>query len=204
MIHNEEAMLSKFIAGRVLLGSALMLGASFVVAQAAPQAAAFGGPTIAGVCILNQQALFSNSKVGIDASAQYKKMRDSDQAGVNAEEAKILADAKALQAKKLQGPQLQQAQQQLAKRMQDLRAKAAKKTQDLEATRRAAVDKISAVAQPIIKQAYDQRKCGILIARASILAGNASMDLTSAVVGGLDAKVTTIPLDNKTASAPKR
>jgi hypothetical protein len=44
----------------------------------------------------------------------------------------------------------------------------------------------------------------VLNARASILAGNAAMDLTSAVVGGLDAKITTIPLGNKAAPAPKR
>jgi hypothetical protein len=94
----------------------------------------FGGPNIPGVCILNQQAVFNGSKVGVFANTHYKQMHDGAQTAVNAEEAKIVADAKALQAKKLQGPQLQQAQQALAKRFAELRAKAAKDSQALETT----------------------------------------------------------------------
>jgi Skp family chaperone for outer membrane proteins len=165
-------------------------------AQAAPAPqAAFGGPNIPGVCILNQQAVFSASKVGVFANARYKQMHDSAQTAVNAQEAKIVADAKALQAKKLQGAPLQQAQQALAKRLSDLRAKAAKDSQDLETTRQTVVTKISAAAQPFIKQVYDQRKCGLLLARSSVLAGNGGMDITTAVISGLDAKITTIPFD---------
>ncbi|HEU0095829.1 MAG TPA: OmpH family outer membrane protein [Rhizomicrobium sp.] len=176
------------------------VGAAY--AAAAPQIT-FGGPNIPGVCILNQQAVFNTSKVGVFANAHYKQMHDGAQTAVNAEEAKIVADAKALQVKKLQGSQLQQAQQQLTKRFADLRAKAAKDSQALEATRQGAAMKISDAAQPIIKQVYDQKKCGLLLARSSVLAGNGGMDITNAVIQGLDAKITTIPLDQKVAAAPK-
>jgi Skp family chaperone for outer membrane proteins len=167
-----------------------------MVAQAAPAPQpGFGGPIIPGICVLNQQAVFNTSKVGTAANARYKQLHDKAQKDVNAEEAKIVADAKALQSQKLQPAQLQQKQQQIAKRYQDLRARAAKESQDLEATRQGVVAKISAAAQPVISQVYGQRKCGILVARSSVLAGNPAMDITTAIVAGLDAKITTIAFD---------
>jgi len=190
---RDTLMVSKRLGFLLFLGAACATGAQ---AAPAPQTS-FGGPNIPGVCILDQQAVFSTSKVGVFANTHYKQMHDGAQAAVNAQEAKIVADAKTLQAKKLQGTALQQAQQGLAKRFSDLRAKAAKDSQDLEATRQAAVVKISAAAQPFIKQVYDQRKCGLLLARSSVLAGNGGMDITAAVISGLDAKVTTIPLDKQ-------
>ncbi|HEY4276183.1 MAG TPA: OmpH family outer membrane protein [Rhizomicrobium sp.] len=195
----------KIIAGT--LGGIIVAGAASVAAMAAAPAPAqqssFGGPSITGLCILDQQAVFNGSKVGVSANTRYKQMRDGAQSAVSAEEAKIVADAKTLQAQKLAPAQLQPRQQQLAKRFQDLRAKASQDSKDLEATRQAAVAKIAAAAQPVIKQVYDQRKCGVLIARNSALAGNATMDVTSAVIQGLDAKITTIALDKQAATSAK-
>ncbi len=172
--------------------------------SAAPQTTTFGGPMIPGLCVLNQQAIFNSAKVGLSANAQYKKRRDAAQSSVHAEAAKIKADADALQTQKLPQAQMQQRQQLLAKRQEDLRARAAKESQDLEATRRNAVTKIAAAAQPIIKQVYDQKKCGMLLARTAILAGNGGMDITVAVIQVLDAKVTNVPLDKQVAAAAKK
>jgi Skp family chaperone for outer membrane proteins len=167
-----------------------------MTAEAAPAPQpGFGGPVLAGICVLNQQAVFNVSKVGIAANGHYKQLHDKAQTDVNAEEVKIVADAKALQNQKLAPAQLQQKQQQVAKRYQDLRARAAKESQDLETTRQNVVSKIAATAQPIIYQVYNQRKCGILVARSSVLATNPAMDMTAAVVAGLDAKITTIAFD---------
>ncbi len=132
----------------------LMLAAQTAAAAAPAPQGSFGGPAIPGVCILNQQAVFNSSKVGIFANTHYRQMRDGAQSAVNAEEAKIVADAKGLQGNKLPPAQLQQKQQALAKRFQDLRAKAAKDSQDLEATRQAAVQKIATAAQPVINQVF--------------------------------------------------
>jgi Skp family chaperone for outer membrane proteins len=167
-----------------------------VTAEAVPAPQpGFGGPVLAGICVLDQQAVFNTSKVGLAATARYKQLHDKAQTEANAEEAKILADAKALQDQKLAPAQLQQKQQQVIKRDRDLRAKANKEGQDLEATRQNVVSRIAAAAQPIINQVYNQRKCGILVARSSVLATNPAMDMTTAVVTGLDAKITTIAFD---------
>lgn len=181
--------------GALFCASALLGIGMTAEAAPAPQQPAFGGPVIPGICVLNQQAVFNTSKVGMSANARYKQLHDKAQTDVNAEEAKIVADAKALQGQKLQPAQLQQKQQQIAKRYQDLRARATKESQDLETTRQGVVAKISAAAQPIITQVYNQRKCGILVTRSSVLAGNPAMDITTAIVQGLDAKITTIAFD---------
>ena len=181
--------------GALFCASALLGIGMTAEAAPAPQQPAFGGPVIAGLCVLNQQAVFNTSKVGMAANARYKQLHDKAQKDVNADEAKIVADAKALQGQKLQPAQLQQKQQQIAKRYQDLRARATKESQDLEATRQSVVAKISAAAQPVITQVYSQRKCGILVTRSSVLAANPAMDITTAIVAGLDAKITTIAFD---------
>jgi len=199
-------MFSRFNAVRLLAWALLALGFGAVPqVRAAPAAqGTFGGPVIAGICVLNQQAIFSTSKVGAFANARYKQMRDSAQGEVSAEEARIRADTKTLQTQRLTPVQMQQRQQQLAKRLEDLRSKAADATKDLEAARQAAVTKIAAAAQPIIRQVYDQHKCGVLLARSAVLAGNAAMDITAAVIQGLDAKVTTISFDKQFAVTAKR
>lgn len=60
---------------------------------------------------------------------------------------------------------------------------------------RTALERIANEAQPVIAQAYHQKRCGLLIDRNSVLGGNVSNDLTPMVVRGLDAKITTITFD---------
>jgi Skp family chaperone for outer membrane proteins len=57
-----------------------------------------GGPAIAGVCLISQPAVFSNSKAGQAASARLKQLSDQAQAEIDAERAPIEADAKAIDA----------------------------------------------------------------------------------------------------------
>ncbi len=192
--------LSAGIAVGIVFALAEPGGAAFA---ATPQTTTFGGPVLTGVCVLNQQAIFTTSKVGVFAGRQYKQMREAAQTAVNGEQAKITADEKALQAQKLPQAQQQQRQQQLAKRYADTRTKAQADSQDLEATRKDVVTKIAAAAQPVIKQVYDQKKCGLLLARSSILAGNSAMDVTAAVIQGLDAKITSIALAKQVAAAKR-
>ncbi len=191
---------------RLMLYGLLVSSAAIAQAQAAPPSppVLFAGPVIPGVCVLDQQAIFNRTKVGIFANSRYKQMHDGAQSAVNADEAKIAADAKALPGLKLPQAQLQQRQQDLAKRFADLRTRAAKESQDLDATRLGVVTKIAAAAQPIVGQVYAARKCGLLLAKGPVLAGNPGMEITAAVISVLDAKITTIPRDQKVASADKR
>lgn len=173
------------------------------VSEGPDQMMELGGPAIPGLCVLSRQGVFDLSQVGKSASAQFKTMRDSTQGAVNAEQAKIVADAKVLEGQKssLAAEQYQARQQDLAKRLQGLRQTAAQDSRDLEATRKDAVEKIWKDAQPLIAAAYKEKHCGVLVSRDAIMAGNPVMDITPSVVRGLDAKVTTIAVERKTAPA---
>lgn len=170
----------------------------------APEAEAqLGGPVVPGLCVLSRQAVFDASQVGKSATAQFKTIRDAAQSQVNTEQAKIVAEAKALDGQKdsLPAAQYQVRQQDLAKRVQVLRQEAAVDSRDMEATRQDAVMRISKEAQPVIAAVYKEKHCGLMVSREAVLAGNPAMDITASVVSGLDAKITTITVERKHAEA---
>ncbi len=186
-----------------LLAAACAAPAFAQTAPAASDAAMLGGPPIAGLCTLSQQAVFANAKVGAAASARLKQLSDQSQAEINAERTSIETDAKALEAQRasLKSADLQQKQQSLAARIRALQDKAALRSREIEATREKALARIASELRPVIAQVYGARGCGLLIDRSSILGGNMAGDLTAAVVQGLDAKITTISFDRESLAA---
>jgi Skp family chaperone for outer membrane proteins len=117
---------------------------------------AFGGPTIAGICVLDRQRVFNASKVGKEANDHYRQLRLDAQNTVSGEEAKIVGDAKILEGQKASLPAaaFQQKSAELNQRYQALRGDANKRSQALEVTRQRTVGQISQVAQPIIVSVY--------------------------------------------------
>lgn len=170
---------------------AVVLMASGAVASESEPVLA-GGPAIPGVCVLDQEALFSRSKVGQDVTAQYRVARDAAQEMVKSQEGDIAADAKALKDKKAALPdeQYQMRQRDLAVRVQALRLEAAHKSQELEAVRKSVVQRIAKEAQPFVAAAYQKYRCSLLLSRTAVLAGNPGMDVTAEVIKGIDGKIT--------------
>jgi Skp family chaperone for outer membrane proteins len=156
-----------------------------------------GGPVIPGLCVLSRQAVFDASQVGKSASAQFKTMRDTTQAQVNGEQTKLMAEAKALEGQKasLSSELYLSRQQDLAKRLQGLRQEAAVDSRDLEATRKDVVARIWKETQPVIAAVYKDKHCGLLVSRDAVMAGNPAMDITPAIVSGLDGRLTTIAVE---------
>ena len=172
--------------------------------SAAPAAdAPLGGPQIPGLCLLSQQAVFANAKVGIAASNRLKELTDQTQAEINADKQSIESESKALDAQKASLPaaQFQQKQRALAGRVKALQDKAALRSREIEVTREKALNQIADALRPVIAQAYGARGCGLLVDRNSVLGGNMAGDLTAAVVQGLDAKMTTITFNRETLQA---
>ena len=180
----------------------LLLGL-FAPTLAAAQVA-MGGNPVPGVCMLSQQAVLTNAKVGQAATARLQTLAQQAQAELTADKAPIEADAKALDAQRatLKPAELQQKQRALAARAQALQQKANLRQREVEATREKALARISADAQPVIAAVYKSRDCGLLVDRGTVLGGNMANDLTPAVVTGLDAKITTITFDRENLSAP--
>lgn len=167
-----------------------------------------GGPAIAGVCLLSQQAVLANAKVGHAATARLQQLASQVQSEVATQRTPIENDAKALQAQRasLKPADFQQRQQALATRLQTLQQTAQQRSRQIELTRERALGQISTAAQPVIASVYAEHHCGLLVDRSSVLGGNMANDLTGAVVQGLDAKMTSIsfdlaPLPAQTASA---
>jgi Skp family chaperone for outer membrane proteins len=196
----------------MLLAGLALLTATPVMAQqiapAAPQppspaaAQQNAGPLIAGVCLLSQQAVFANAKVGVAASARIKQLTEQAQAEVDLDRRPIEAEAKALDADPKVKPTDRAARTQaLTARMQAVQQKATLRQREIEATRQKAFGRIVAEENGVISQVYRAHGCGLLFDRAAVLTGNMGGDLTADVVKGLDARMTTITFDRETLPA---
>jgi Skp family chaperone for outer membrane proteins len=197
-------MTSKTAAIAFVVGAALTAAAPAFAATAGAPAAAFGGPAVSGVCLLGQEAVFSNAKVGVAATARLRQLAAAAQSELTPERKALEDEAKALDARKasLKPAELQQRQQVLAQRAQAYQAKATQRSQQIEATRAKALRQISEDEQSVVADVYKARGCGVMFSRDAVLAGGTGMDLTPAVVQGLDAKVTTMTFDLEPPATP--
>jgi Skp family chaperone for outer membrane proteins len=159
-----------------------------------------GGPALPGICLLSQQAVLTNAKIGVAATARLKQIADQVNAEVNAARAPLESEAQTLQAQRatLKPADFQARQQALASRAQALQQTVSQRQREIEATRQKALARIANEAQPVIAAAYKARGCGLLFDRNSVLGGNMSGDITPAVVQGLDARISTITFDRET------
>lgn len=193
--------LSVSLAAGVLVGLA-WAGAAVAQAPAAPAPAAnpLVGPVVPGVCVLGQDAVFANAKVGQAATARLQELSKQAQAEIDAERVPLETELKALEAQKpsLSPTQLDDRGKPLAERWDALQRKVKQRSREIEATRTKAFGRIATEAQPIIAQVYASRKCGVLFAREAMLGGNPAADLTPAIVMGLDAKITTLTFPRET------
>lgn len=197
---------------RSLAAAALWSFCASAALAAAPDAAPapspeLGGPAVPGVCLLGQEAVLANAKIGQAASARLRALAQDAQAPLDAERSAIEADAKALEAKKASLPaaDLRQRQQAIGQRAQAYQAKLQQLNRQIEATRASVVGRIATTVQPVVAQVYQAHKCGLLFSRNAVLGGNLAGDLTADVVAGLDGKVTTIDFDlEPPAAAPTK
>jgi Skp family chaperone for outer membrane proteins len=164
-----------------------------------------GGPAIPGICLISQQAVLVNAKVGVAVTARLQQLVATAQAEVDKERAPIDASIKAFQAgqAKMTPAAAQKEQASLQARLQAIQAKADGRSRQIEATRAKALQRVDQDAQPVIAQVYKAHGCGLLVDRNVVLGGNMSGDITADVVKGLDAKVQTIAFDLEPASPAK-
>ena len=162
-----------------------------------------GGSAVPGVCMLSREAVFSNAKIGVAASARLKQIADEAQTEVDGERKSIDGELQAFQteAAKLTPEQRRTREQALSAKLAPIQTKAQQRSREIEATRVKAMERIANETQPVIAQVYQTRKCGLLVDRNSVLGGNMSNDLTAAVVQALDAKISTIGFNRETLPA---
>jgi Skp family chaperone for outer membrane proteins len=168
-----------------------------------PDVGFLGGPQVAGLCLLSQQAVLANAKVGVAAAARLKELTGESQSEIDADRAPIEADSKTLEAQRasLSSDQFAEKQRALAVRLKALQDKAQLRAREIEATRQKAVARIAEEMRPVLVKVYGARGCGLLMDRTPILGGNMAGDLTAAVVQGLDARITTFAFDRLSLAA---
>lgn len=174
---------------------------AYQAAPATPPRASegLGGPVVPGICFLSREAVLVNSRVGAAATQRLQQLATSGEAEIATERRAIEADIAAFRkdAAKMSAEARQAKDAELAARLQPVQDKAAHIAREIEATRIKVTEKISAEAQPVIAQAYTERRCGLLLDRTVALGGNLANDLTAAVVQSLDKRIQILDFDRE-------
>lgn len=181
---------------RSLLVASLVAAAGLSVLPVSSARAAdnLGGDPVPGVCLLSREAVFAQSKVGQAASTRLQQLAEQSRNQLASQRKPLDTDIQAFQQ---QAPKLTEAQRNekgsaLQQRMQSFQSQVGELSQRVQLTRAKVMQRIGTEAEPVVSATYKSHKCGLLLDRDSVLAGNMSNDLTADVVQGLDRKITTI------------
>lgn len=195
---------------RSLLVATLAAAAGLTLAPATPAHAAttpaaneLEGNPVPGVCMLSREAVFAQSKVGQAASDRLKQLATQQQSLLDGQRKPLEAEIQAFQQKAATLPEAQRQQQgqALQQRMQGFQAQVNQLDERIQLTRGKVMQQIGEQAQPLVASSYNSHHCGLLLNRDAVLGGNTTNDLTSDVVRGLDAKITTLNFNLEPAPA---
>jgi outer membrane protein len=192
-------MTLKPLAVAVAAAVSLTAGTS-AVAQTAPAAPAVThGPAINGMCIISVEGAIGASTVGKYVDTRMQQIVAQVNAELNGEKSSLDNDAKALDAQRgtLDQGTLEQRASALQVRANALQRKAQLRDREVSATEQKAVGRIGNEMEPMIRAAYQQKGCSILLQRQAVVIGNPAMDITPAVVTALNAKLTQFPFDRE-------
>jgi Skp family chaperone for outer membrane proteins len=159
-------------------------------AAAAP--AVTHGPAVNGVCVLSVEGVIGGSTVGKYIDTRMQQLVAQVNAELNGERTAIENEGKTLDAQKatMDRGTLEQRAATLQVRVNTLQRKAQQREREISATEQKAVGRVGTEMEPIIRQVYQQRACSLLVNRQAVVIANPAMDITPAVVAGLNAKIT--------------
>lgn len=191
--------LKNFAAAAATAVSALALSSSAFAQAPAAAPALGGGPALPGVCIINIEGAIGASTVGKYVNTRLQQIGAQVQAELNAERTGIENDGKQLEAErgKINQATLEQRSQALQVRINALQRKAQVRDREMQATEQKALQRVGEEMDPLIRQAYQQKNCSILLQRGAVVLGNPSMDITQQVITALNAKITQFPFDRE-------
>jgi Skp family chaperone for outer membrane proteins len=177
--------------------------ASTAAAPAASAVPLTHGAPIAGFCIYSNARVLETSTVGKAFATRMQQLRAQAAAEVSGQQTALQNDEKVLQGKRatLSQEQFAQQAQPLAQREQTLQQTAEQRSRELQATYAHQVQRLGEQIEPLVRAAYEQHHCAVLLNGEAIMAGNPAMDLTDQVTQALNAKMTTITFDREAAPA---
>jgi Skp family chaperone for outer membrane proteins len=161
------------------------------------------GAPIAGMCIYSNTRVIEASNVGKAFAARMQQLRSQAAAELSGEQTQLQNEEKTLSGKRatLNQEQFAQQAQPLAQREQTLQQTAEQRSRELQATYAHQVQRLGEQIEPLVRAAYEQHHCAVLLNGEAIMAGNPAMDLTDQVTQALNAKMTTITFDREAAPA---
>jgi outer membrane protein len=182
--------------------AAALTAAPVAFAQQAAQPAAPAvthGAALNGVCVLSVQGAIAGSTVGKYVNTRMEQIIGQVNAELNGERTAIENEGKTLDTQKatLDRTTLEQRASALQVRANALQRKAAQRDREVQVTEQKAVSRVGQEMEPIIRQVYQQRGCSLLVNREAIVIANPAMDITPAVVAGLNAKITQFAFDRE-------
>ncbi|MFC3070009.1 OmpH family outer membrane protein [Phenylobacterium soli] len=196
-----------FVAAALAAASTLAAGSSaYAQAAAAPQVT--HGAAVPGLCIISVEGVIANSTVGKYVDTRLQQIVGQVQAELGAERNGIDAEAKTLEGQRasLDQNSFEQRGAALQVRANALQRKAQLRDREVQATEQKALARIGDEMEPLIRQAYQQKNCSVLLQRTSVVLANPAMDITPTVVTALNAKITQFAFDrerlDQAAAAP--
>jgi outer membrane protein len=195
-----------FVAVSIVGASALALASS--ASAQAPAAAAPAvpqGPVIPGVCIVSPEAVVGGSNVGKYVNTRLQQIVQQVQAELGGENTAIENEAKQLDSQRatLDANTFEQRGAALQVRNNALQRKAQLREREVQATEQKALARISQEMEPVITSVYAQQHCSVLLQRSAVVIGNPAMDITPAVVSGLNAKIQQFAFDRERLDQPQ-
>lgn len=198
--------LSRAALAAVLALAALPAAAQQAAAPVAPRPGAVPtspGPAIAGVCVLDEQRAVLQSSAGRAYAARMQQLGQVVDAELRPQRTIIETEANTLntQQASLTPEVRQQRAQALQTRANGYQQLAQTRQAELGATQEKQLRRIAAEMQPVVSQVYVQRTCGLLIDKAGVVYNNPVMEITDAVIAGLNARLPTLTFDRERAPA---
>jgi Skp family chaperone for outer membrane proteins len=192
------------VAGLCAAAVALTTGGSALAQAAAAAPPVTHGPPLAGVCLFSFENAIGLSKVGQYVDGRMKQIVAQTNAELTGEKNVIDNEAKALDGQRatLDQTTFEQRGSALQIRASALQRKAQLRDKEVSATEQKAVARISQELEPYVRQSYQAKACSILLQRNSVIIGNPAMDITQAVVTGLDARITQFAFDRERLDQP--
>ena len=190
-----------FVAATLAAVLSLSASSAALAQAAAPVAAApvTHGPAVPGVCVLSIEGAIGGSTVGKYVSTRMEQIITQVNSELNAEKTAIDNEAKALDGQRatLDANTYEQRGSALQVRANALQRKASLRDREVQATQQKALARVGQELDPIIRQVYQQRQCSLLMSRDALVIANPAMDITPAVITGLNGKIVQFTFDRE-------
>jgi len=180
---------------QVASASVAMTAVLAFAAQAAAQTApVITGPVIPGICVFNPARAIGASTVGKYVTGRLNELGGQVNAELQAEQAQLQADAKALEAQRatLTQAQLQARAEPLQTRAAAFQRKVQLRDREMQETQSHAIQQIAQQMGPIVVQTFTQRGCSVLLNADSLSLYVPGAELTDSVIAGLNVKMQTL------------